>query len=146
MEVEVTCACISDAVAVCICNICVRIANQRRNHLGEADVERGARHDAVLVLNHHDVQGAALGVPEEVPRKSAWHLRNLYFFRGGGEREGRERGKAAETNKRKRAKSGRGRAMQLHKSFTHSWYGITCRHIYRERTRLAHPWPLRAPT
>lgn len=56
-------------VSVSICNICVRIAEHRTNHLGEADVERGARHDAVLVLHHHDVQGAALGIPERVPRK-----------------------------------------------------------------------------
>ncbi len=27
-----------------------------KTHLGKPDVERGARHDAVLVLNHHDVQ------------------------------------------------------------------------------------------
>jgi len=27
-------------------------------HLGKPDVERGAGHDAVLVLNHHDVQSA----------------------------------------------------------------------------------------
>lgn len=27
-------------------------------HLGKPDMERGARHDAILVLNHHDVQGA----------------------------------------------------------------------------------------
>lgn len=118
MEVEVTCACISDAVAVCICNICVRIANQRRNHLGEADVERGARHDAVLVLNHHDVQGAALGVPEEVPRKSAWHLRNLYFFRGGGgtRREGTRksgRDKQKETSK-ERSRAGNAIAQVIH--------------------------------
>ena len=27
-------------------------------HLRKPDVERGARHDSILVLNHHDVQGA----------------------------------------------------------------------------------------
>lgn len=35
-----------------------RRAPSTKSHLGKADVERGARHPSILVLNHHDVQGA----------------------------------------------------------------------------------------
>lgn len=38
------------------------------SHLGKPDVKRGARHNTVLMLNHHDVQGTAVIQGRQKPR------------------------------------------------------------------------------